>query len=130
MNTYIQNYGYTNTSINHNNKSNTQTLEWVGNYDGNIANLNMEYNNNGKPKSFIFQLHNQDILDLLNIPSHDNTLEERLINDFLQTPSNKNSYYITELHNLAGIPNKKHKKTIKKKSKKSKSKKNFLQLFQ
>jgi len=130
MNTYIQKYGYTNTSIYNNNKINTQSLELLGNYDGNIANIDMKFNNNNNPKSFTFQLDNQDIIELLNMPSHHNSLEERLINDFLQTPSNKNSYSITELSNLARIANKKHRKTIKKKSKKNKSKKNLLHLFQ
>jgi hypothetical protein len=130
MNTYIQNYGYTNTSINNNNKINSQSLEWIGDYDGNIANINMKFNNNNtKTKLLSFQLNNQDIIDLLNIPSYNNSLEQRLVNDFFNKQSNINNYSIAELPNLAGITNKKKTKTNKKKSKKNKSKKNILQLF-
>lgn len=132
MTTYIENYGYTNTHINNNNKQSENSVSWIGNYDGNIANVDMVINNNGNQKSLNLQLDNQDLLNLLNIPSNQMPLEKRLLNDF--SPNTPMPMHIIQIPNRIGLEYKKIKnkrKTKKLKSRRSKSKKNnFLKLFQ
>jgi hypothetical protein len=131
MTTYIQNYGYTNTHINNNNKLSENSLSWIGNYDGNIANLDMTINTNGNEKIINLQLDNQDLLNLLNIPSNQIPLEKRLMHDFV---SSNTSIPIIQIPNTLALGHKKNKtkkrKNKKLKSKRLKSKKNtILSLF-
>lgn len=126
---YIENYGYTNTTINKNNKESNLSMEWMGNYDGEIADLKMKLNDNGVKKMIDLKLDNDDIIQLLNIPSNGYSLDQRIKSDFLygendfipmiELPSNKGRG--VSIHN-------KKRKTRKSKSKrklKSKSKKLF-----
>jgi hypothetical protein len=133
MTTYIENYGYTNTHIDNNNKKSESSVSWIGNYDGNIANVDMTINNNGNEKSLNLQLDNEDLLNLLNIPSNQIPLEKRLINDFF-SPNTPTPIPVIQIPNTLGLEYKKIKnkrKTKKLKSKRAKSKKNnILKLFQ
>lgn len=74
----IENYGYTNSIINKDNKQKTLSMEWIGNYDGNIADLTLKLNDNGSKKIIDLKLDNEDLINLLNIPSHPKPLEERI----------------------------------------------------
>jgi hypothetical protein len=88
MSTYIQNYGFTKTLINNNNKLLNNEIKWEGNYDGSKANIYVDINENGKKEIIKMKLDNNDIEDLLGIPSVEIPLEERLKNDFLYNSFN------------------------------------------
>ena len=66
-------------------------MDWNANYDGNIANIQMEINNNGKTNNFDFQLDNNDLEEMLSIPSVNETLDKRLRNDFIHNKKKKKS---------------------------------------
>jgi hypothetical protein len=86
MSSYIENYGFTKTSIMNNNKKIDNEVKWEGNYDGKLANINIDINDNGKKEFVSMQLTNNDLLDLLSLPQVEVPLEKRLYNDFLSRP--------------------------------------------
>lgn len=88
---YIQNKGITKTFIHNNGKNSINEMDWNANYDGNIANIQMEINNNGKTNNFDFQLDNKDLEEMLSIPSVNETLDKRLRNDFIHNKKKKKS---------------------------------------
>ena len=90
MSTYIENYGFTKTLINDNNRKINNETEWMGNYDGNLANLNIKTNTNGNKESVSLQLDNNDLMELLSLQPVEKPLEQRLKDDFLITPSQSN----------------------------------------
>jgi hypothetical protein len=114
---HIENYGYTNTIINKNNKKSNVSLEWMGNYDGEIADLKLKLNDNGNKKLIDVKLDNEDIIHLLNIPSNQYSLDERIKNDFL--------YGNSTMLPMIEFPSIKKRKSKKRKSKKIKSRKLF-----
>ena len=104
-------------------------MEWVGNYDGEMADLKMRVNDNGNEKTIDVKLDNDDIIHLLNIPSNQYSLDERIRSDFLH--GNNNYLPMIELpeNTARGIKNKTKGKSKKRKSKrkglKTKSKNRF-----
>ncbi len=83
MPSYIQNYGYTKTFINNNNLNMNNEMQWEGDYDGNIANINLKINDNGNTDYVSMKLTNEDIKAMLGIQPVKTSLEKRLIKDFL-----------------------------------------------
>jgi hypothetical protein len=83
MPTYIQNYGFTKTYIKDNNKKVKNELQWIGDYDGNNANVKLDINDNGIKKVVSMQLDNNDLMNILGIQPIQKPLEQRLTNDFL-----------------------------------------------
>lgn len=61
---------------------NYNKIDWDIAYDGNLANIEMDVNSNGKSKHFNYKLTNDDLADILNFPSFEMPLEERLMADF------------------------------------------------
>ena len=47
MSSYIQNYGFTKTLIQDNNNNINNEIQWKGDYDGKIANIDVDINDNG-----------------------------------------------------------------------------------
>lgn len=83
----IQNYGFTKTLI-HNNKQNINSeIEWNGDYDGNIANINLGISDNGHTEFVSMQLTNKDLHHILGVQPVQLPLEKRLIKDFLTNKS-------------------------------------------
>ena len=80
---YIQNYGFSKTQIN-NGKYNE--VEWIGDYDGKIANINIDINNNGSRDIVSMKLNNNDLVQLFGVQPVQIPLEKRLMNDFLSKP--------------------------------------------
>jgi len=93
---YIQNKGITKTFIHNNGKNTINEMDWNANYDGNIANIQMEINNNGKTNNFDFQLDNKDLEEMLSIPSVNESLDKRLRNDFNKKKKNEPLFIIVE----------------------------------
>jgi hypothetical protein len=81
----IQNFGFTKTVINENNKKYNNELIWEGDYDGQRANIHVLMNDNGDRFDFKKQLSNDELSRLLRIPSVEKPLDERLRNDFLES---------------------------------------------
>jgi hypothetical protein len=82
MTTYVENYGFSKTITNNNHNTNKNEVEWFGNYNGKVANINVKTNNNGNTDSFSAKLTNQDLIDMLKIQPVPMALDKRLINDF------------------------------------------------
>lgn len=122
---YIQNYGYTNTMINKDNKKSNVSMEWVGNYDGNIADISVKLDDNGSKKVVDLKLDNQDLINLLNIPSQQKTLDERLSHDIISNQP----LHIIELPIVSLPIHRKRRKTRNKKRKLRSRTKKILDLF-
>lgn len=90
MSSYIQNYGFTKTLIHDNNHNINNEIEWQGDYDGNIANINLNINENGNQEFVSMKLSNQDIMKMLGIQPVNIPIEQRLMNDFLSSDKTKN----------------------------------------
>jgi len=61
---------------------NYNKIDWDIDYDGNLANIEVDVNSNGNSKHFNYELTNDDLADILNVPSFQMPLEERLMADF------------------------------------------------
>lgn len=83
MTTYIKNKGVTQTVFSNNNHKTRNEIKWNAAYDGDHANIKVDLNDNGKKNKYRMQLNNQDLANLLSIPSVNKPLESRLHQDFL-----------------------------------------------
>ena len=86
MPSYLQNYGFTKTTF-HDNDNNilNNEIQWNGNYNGKIANIDLEMNDNGYKESISMSLNNSDLRKILGIQPIEVPLETRLTNDFLRS---------------------------------------------
>ena len=83
LNTFIKNKGISKTIIHNNNKNYYNEIDWDADYDGEIANLSVNINENGTTEYFNTKMNNNELAGLLNIPSVESTLDKRLYDDFL-----------------------------------------------
>ena len=86
---YIQNYGFTQTLIQDNNNIVNNEIQWKGNYDGNIANIDVGINDNGNTELISMQLNNTDLKHIFGVQPIQIPLHTRLMNDFLLKKSYK-----------------------------------------
>jgi len=93
LNTYIKNRGKMKTIIHKNHHNKVREVEWDADYDGNKANINIDLNNGHHDKHYQLQLDNDNLAELLNIPSVNMPLEKRLLRDFKQS---RKSYHNNE----------------------------------
>jgi hypothetical protein len=94
-NAYISNRGITKTIVSSNNQKNTNEFLWDANYDGNVANIKINTNENGKHRHYNYSLNNTELEDILNMESINIPLEKRLETDFdedLVLPLSINKY--------------------------------------
>lgn len=122
MSSYVQNYGFTKTFIQDNNRNINNEIQWTGNYDGNIANINLDINNNGNKEFVSMQLTNKDLNELLGVQPINTPLEKRLINDFSM---NKLYKPITLEGALIKRKTRRHRKKHHKHKKSRKSRKSY-----
>ena len=85
LDTYIKNKGITKTIIHNNNNTQVNKMNWDADYDGRQANISLDVNSNGKIGHYEIELDNEDLANILNIPSVDTPLEKRLTRDFKKT---------------------------------------------
>lgn len=85
LNTYIQNRGQTQTILHNNRRSRVNEIKWDANYDGETANISVSSNTDGMKRHYDFKLDNQDLETMLNIPSVDMPLHNRLKQDFVDS---------------------------------------------
>jgi hypothetical protein len=64
-------------------------LKWDADYDGDNANIMLTSTTDGKKKQIGIQLDNNDLANLLNIPSVNMPLHRRLNDDFIKRPTPK-----------------------------------------
>jgi hypothetical protein len=87
LNTYIKNRGITQTIINNNNNQKEfNQINWDADYDGQQANISLTSDTNGSKKQIDIQLDNEDLANMLSIPSEPILIDKRLQMDF-NTPS-------------------------------------------
>jgi hypothetical protein len=79
---YIKNKGYVKTFISENDKHKTNEMDWDADYDGDEAKVSLRVNDDGKKQKYKLRLDNEDLADMLNIPSVNMPLEKRLLRDF------------------------------------------------
>jgi hypothetical protein len=129
MTTYVKNDGILQVYTKKNNKKNMNELRWNGEYDGNIASLNLDINDNGKRKNIHMNLDNDDLLDILNRDVINQPLDQRLTQDFLlgnrdikENSVNKKRYLTKTMRSLR-VKSKTKSKPKSKTKTKSKTKK-------
>jgi hypothetical protein len=86
MPSYIQNYGFTKTLFQDDNNEINNMVKWEGKYDGKLANINLDINDNGKRQLVSMELNNNDIRNMFGIKPVEGSLEKRLAKDFLYKP--------------------------------------------
>jgi hypothetical protein len=82
LNTYIKNRGHTETLIHNNNQNKFNKIDWDADYDGNVANISLTSELNGNQQHYDVQLDNQDLANILNVPSVNMPIHKRLEMDF------------------------------------------------
>jgi len=85
LNTYIQNRGQTQTILHNNRRSRVNEIKWDANYDGETANILVSSNTDGMKRHYGVKLDNRDLETMLNIPSVDIPLHNRLQQDFVDS---------------------------------------------
>jgi hypothetical protein len=88
MPTYVENYGFTKTLIKDKNHKIKHETKWIGDYNGKVANIQYDVNDNGTKESFVMKLDNDDLKQLLGIQPVQIPLEQRLSDDFLGSQFN------------------------------------------
>ena len=91
LNTCIKNRGIIKTIFHDNNHNHVNQINWDADYDGDVANISVDSNTDGKRNHYAVSLDNQDLANILTIPSIDIPLDKRLKMDFQQpyyTPEN------------------------------------------
>jgi hypothetical protein len=89
LDTYIKNRGTTKTIIHNNNHNTINETNWDADYDGNVANVSLDLSKNGRNKHMDFKLTNDDLANLLTVPSVSQPIHKRLKMDFVKPESFK-----------------------------------------
>lgn len=105
LDTFIKNRGETTTLIhNNNNHNDISKINWDAEYDGDIANVSLDLNTNGRNEHFDIQLDNDDLADILNIPTVNTPIDRRLKSDFKQKRMTKQIPYMIEMDDINRFP--------------------------
>jgi hypothetical protein len=94
LNTYIKNQGITKTIYHNNNDNHINQINWDADYDGDIANISINTNTDGRRNHYDIKLDNEDLANLLNIQSIDMPIDQRLKQDFYKPSYLQEPYYI------------------------------------
>ena len=87
LNTYIKNRGMTKTISHNDNKNSVNEATWDADYDGSTANISLDLSKNGKNDHYDFRLTNDDLANILTIPSINQSIDKRLVQDFKKPES-------------------------------------------
>jgi hypothetical protein len=87
LDTFIKNKGNTKTIIHNKNKNYYSEIKWDADYDGENANLSLDIDDNGTKGHIEMKMDNDELAELLNIPSENKSLDKRLYHDFLSKSS-------------------------------------------
>ena len=124
MPSYIQNYGFTKTLFKDNdNNVFDNIVKWKGDYDGKLANIDVDINDNGNREFVSMKLNNNDIRNIFGIKPVEVSLEKRLTKDFLYKPITlEGALTKRKSHRLRHRLRHRHRKSKDKSKSKSKSK--------
>lgn len=86
----IKNRGFNETIVRNNGEKQCSKMQWDGKYNGNEGELSLDVSKNGTNKHIEVHFDNQDLAQLLNIPSVNMPLESRLKKDFFKNKTRKN----------------------------------------
>lgn len=78
-------------TLDNNNPQTFKTINWNADYNGNIANVNINTNSRGKKNNYNVKLSNEDLSYILNLQTSNIPIDKRLQQDYLET-SNKLEY--------------------------------------
>ena len=81
-NTFIKNIGTAQTVLINNGKAETSGVKWDADYNGEIANVNLKLNDNGSEKQYKVEMTNEDLANMINVPSINKPIHNRLLEDF------------------------------------------------
>ena len=81
--TYIKTMGSAKAYIQRGMQRDAKEVSWDVDYNGDNADIDLDIGNNGEMTHYKAVLSNEDLANLLNIPSVNEPLENRLQNDFL-----------------------------------------------
>lgn len=77
--------GYNETIIRNNNNNNVSKLNWDADYNGENGRVSLDYSENGNPTEHVkISFDNDDLANLLNVPSINMPIHQRLKNDFMR----------------------------------------------
>lgn len=130
MTTYVKNYGMIQNYVKSNDKTITTGAKWIGDYDGTVANVDIDVNNNGYTEHAHLQLDNDDLLHILNMEAIDRPIDQRLQNDFLldMPPYIKYPYKLKRPKSNFQKHTKRRRLTKSKKNKRSRKMDSLIQL--
>lgn len=98
MTAYIKNKGIAQTYFqDSHHKKKANEIKWNAKYDGSLANIKVDVNNDGKRNKYRVQLNNEDLADILSIPTVNQSLEQRLKNDFLGDYEEPDDFIMPEI---------------------------------
>jgi len=83
MQSYIENKGITKTIINNHGKKDENEIKWKANYDGEKADIKLNFSKNCNKNKMHLQLNNSDLASILGVKPIPIPLEKRLASDFL-----------------------------------------------
>ena len=98
LDTYIKNRGMTKTIIHSNNHNTINETNWDADYDGKVANVSLDLSKNGRNKHMDFKLTNDDLANLLTVPSVNQPIHKRLKIDFVKPESFKQIFLELDPH--------------------------------
>ena len=104
LDTFIKNRGTTKTILHNNNQNDVSQINWDADYDGDIANVSLDFNTNGERGHYDIQLDNNDLAEILNIPTVNSPIDKRLANDFRRRQPTMNRPYIIEIEDIQNEP--------------------------
>ena len=87
LDTYVKNRGMTKTIIHKNNHNTINETNWDADYDGSVANVSLDLSTNGRNKHLDFKLTNDDLANMLSVPSVSQPIHKRLKMDFRKPES-------------------------------------------
>lgn len=82
LDTYFKNKGITKTIVHNNGVNKVNKIKWEADYNGDVANISIDVDDNGSNEHYTTQLTNEDLDNILNIPSINKPIDQRLLNDF------------------------------------------------
>ena len=94
LDTYIKNRGTTKTIVHNNNRNTINETNWDADYDGNVANVSLDLSKNGRNKHLDFKLTNDDLANMLSIPSVNKPIHKRLKMDFRKPESSFDKIFL------------------------------------
>jgi hypothetical protein len=94
LNTYIKNRGITQTLIHNNSHNHVNQIAWDADYDGDVANITLDTDTDGKHKHYDIKLDNEDLANILNIQGVNIPIHKRLQMDFKEPAIIPEEYYI------------------------------------